>query len=80
MNVACELRITVTIAIITTSDAIDFAYRADRISDDRAVENLLQRVADGVLSEDRREALEHLRDLLAESPQVPPKQRRALQL
>lgn len=36
------------------------------------METLLQRVADGVLSEDRREALEHLRDLMAESAKVQP--------
>lgn len=38
--------------------------------EDRAVENLLQRVADGVLAEDRRDALEHLRDLMQESSKV----------
>ncbi len=38
--------------------------------EDRAVENLLQRAADGVLAEDRREALEHLRDLMQESAKV----------
>lgn len=45
-------------------------YIAGNESADQAVENLLQRVADGVLSEDRREALEHLRDLMSESAKV----------
>lgn len=37
---------------------------------DSAVEVLLQRVADGVLAEDRREALADLRDLLSNNAQV----------
>ena len=37
---------------------------------DSAVEALLQRAADGVLAEDRREALADLRDLLSHNAQA----------
>lgn len=37
---------------------------------DSAVEALLQRTADGVLAEDRREALADLRDLLSHNAQA----------
>ncbi len=36
------------------------------------VEKYLQRISDGVLPEDRREALAQLRDLLYDNAQVPP--------
>ena len=39
-------------------------------SEDAAVEKLLQRVSDGILPDDRREALVQLRDLLTGNPQV----------
>ena len=39
-------------------------------SEDAEVERLLQRVSDGVLAEDRREALALLRDLLSDSPKA----------
>lgn len=39
-------------------------------SEDAAVEKLLQRLSDGILPDDRREALAQLRDLLSGNPQV----------
>ena len=39
-------------------------------SEDAAVEKLLQRLSDGILPDDRREALAQLRDLLGGNPQV----------
>ncbi|KAK9825363.1 hypothetical protein WJX81_004059 [Elliptochloris bilobata] len=39
-------------------------------SEDAAVERLLQRVSDGILPDDRREALAQLRDLLTGNPQA----------
>lgn len=39
-------------------------------SEDAAVDKLLQRVSDGILPDDRREALVQLRDLLTGNPQV----------
>ena len=42
----------------------------DAGSPDSAVEVLLHRVADGVLAEDRREALADLRDLLSNNAQA----------
>lgn len=43
---------------------------ADYNEEEAAVEALLSRVSDGVLGEDRREALAGLRDLLVDNPQV----------
>lgn len=57
------------VALSTYTDVKACVVR-DAGSPDSAVEVLLHRVADGVLAEDRREALADLRDLLSNNAQA----------